>query len=295
MTTAANQPAVVAGVDGSDGALGGAQWAAEFADRHARSLTLLHVIPKLDWHFASVDPPVELDRETHGDRVLAAVEADVQARHPELAIRTAAVKGAVATVLADASQSARLLVVGAGSADHRVLGGHAVRIAHRTHCPVVVWRPPVARRTGKPLPVVVGVDESDGSARALAEAFDIAAKLHAPLTVVHMWDIGAAVGMGDLGGQGLMDWQLLEVLQSQQRQRMDELVGPLARKYQNAHVNKVFQDVGPAKGLTDLSREAQLVVVGSHGRGKLADSLLGSVSQSVLHHAECPVLVARQR
>ena len=56
---------------------------------------------------------------------------------------------------------------------------------------------------------------------------------------------------------------------------------------------EVFRDAGPAKGLSDLSREAQLVVVGSHGRGRLADSVLGSVSQNLIHHADCPVLVVR--
>jgi nucleotide-binding universal stress UspA family protein len=277
MTTSADRPAIVVGIDGSDTALGGAQWAAEFAASRALPLTLMHAIPMLE-------PGAD-------GQVLATAEATVRSTHPELEIQTAAVKGAVATALADASQSARLLVVGAG--DHRTLGGHAVKIAHRTHCPLVVWRKPVARRTGKPLPVVVGIDESDDSTRALAEAFDIAGALHAPLTVVHMWEIGAAVGMGDLGGQGNMDWKLLDVLQSQQRQRMDELVAPLARQYRNAHVDKVFQDVSPAKGLTDLSREAQLVVVGSHGRGKLADAIFGSVSQNLIHHAECAVLVVR--
>ena len=127
MTTEANQPAVVVGIDGSDTALGAARWAAEFATRHALPLTLLHAIPKLDWHFASADPPAELDRITDGDRVLAAAETAVRSTHPDLAIRTAAVKGAVATALADASQSARLLVVGTGAADHRALGGHAVQ------------------------------------------------------------------------------------------------------------------------------------------------------------------------
>jgi nucleotide-binding universal stress UspA family protein len=58
-------------------------------------------------------------------------------------------------------------------------------------------------------------------------------------------------------------------------------------------VSKVFQDISPAKGLADLSGEAQLVVVGSHGRGGLADSILGTVSQNLVHHAECPVLVVR--
>jgi nucleotide-binding universal stress UspA family protein len=91
----------------------------------------------------------------------------------------------------------------------------------------------------------------------------------------------------------MMDWQLLDVLQSKQRQRMDEMIAPFAAKYRNAHVSKIFQDISPAKGLTELSKEAQLVVVGSHGRGRLADSILGSVSQSLIHHAECPVLVVR--
>ncbi|WP_445165444.1 universal stress protein [Mycolicibacterium sp. Dal123E01] len=293
MTNSANQSTVVAGIDGSDTALGAARWAAEFATNHALPLMLLHAAPKLDWHFASADPAAELDRSADRDTVLAAAETAVRSKYPDLAIRTAAVKSAVATALADASQSARLVVIGTGAADHRALGGHAVRVAHRTTCPVVVWRRPVAKRTGKPLPVVVGVDESDASNRALAEAFDIAGALHAPVTVVHMWEIGAAVGMGDLGGEGSMDWQLLDVLQSRQRQRLDELVAPFARKYPNAHATKIFKDISPAKGLTDLSREAQLVIVGSHGRGKLADSILGSVSQNLIHHAECPVLVVR--
>ena len=291
MTTEANQPAVVVGVDGSDTALGAAQWAAGFAAGHALPLTLLHAVPNLDWHFFSAVPPPEIDQHPDRDAVLAAAETAVRSTHPDLAIRRAVFKGAIAAALMDASQSARLVVVGTGAADHGVLGGHAVRVVNRTHCPVVVWRQPVARRTGKPLPVVVGVDESKDSTRALAEAFDVAAAMHAPLMVVHMWEIGAAVGLGY--SQGYMDWQLLDLLQTQQRERMDEMIAPFAAKYRNAHVSKVFQDISPAKGLTDLSKEAQLVVVGSHGRGRLADSILGSVSQSLIHHAECPVLVVR--
>lgn len=291
MSTEADQATVVAGIDGSDSALGGARWAADFAAGQHLPLTLLHVIPRLDWHFASSDLPT--GKNADADSVLAAATDAARSAQPDLEIRKAAVKGSVASALTDASQTARLLVIGAGAADHRALGGHAVRVAHRAQCPAVVWRPPVAKRTGKPLPIAVGVDESDASARALAEAFGIAAMLHAPLTVAHMWDLGAAVGMGDLGGQGLMDWQLLDLLQSRQRHRVDEVVDPLARKYRNVHVTKVFHDISPAKGLTALSREAQLVVVGSHGHGGLGDTLLGSVSQNVIHHAECPVLVAR--
>jgi len=293
VNTAADQPAVVAGIDGSEAALGAARWAAEFATRAALPLTLLHAVRKLDLHFLGPGATAELGAAPDGDSVLAAAEQAVRSKHPDLEIRMVAVKDAVATALAEATPSARLVVVGTGDSDHRVLGGQALRIVHRAECPVVVWRPPLAKRTGKPLPVVVGIDESDRSDHALAEAFDIARTLRAPLTVVHMWEIGAAVGMGDLGGQGNMDWPLLKMLESRQRQRMDELVAPLAAKYPNAHVNKVFQDISPAKGLADLSREAQLLVVGSHGRGKLSDAILGTVSQNLVHHAECPVLVVR--
>ena len=291
--TIAEQAAVVVGIDGSDTALGGARWAAEYAVKHSLPLTLLHVVPRLDWHFTGAQHHAD---GPDGDGLLAAAADAVRSTHPDLPLRTEAVRGAVAAALVDAAQSASLLVVGKGSADHprsSVLGSHALKVAHRAGCPVLVWRSSPVNRTGKPLPVVVGVDESDASRRALEEAFDIARLLHAHLTVAHMWEIAAAVGMGDLGGQGNMDWPLLETLEGRQRRRMDELVDPLAAKHPGAHAIKVFRDATPAKGLTDLSREAQLVVVGSHGRGRVADALLGSVSQNLIHHAECPVLVVR--
>jgi nucleotide-binding universal stress UspA family protein len=282
------QPVVV-GIDGSDAALGAARWAADYAAKSSSPLVLLHAIPRMDWHFLTDAPAV--DGTDSADAVLSAAQEAVRAEHPDLEVRTTTVKKTVTAALQDASETARLLVVGTGSEGGSVLGGHVVRITHRALCPVLVWRAPAAHRTGKPLPVVVGIDESSDSTRALAVAFDTAHVLHAPLTVVHMWEIGAAVGLGY--SQGLMDWQLLDLLQTQQRQRMDELVAPFAKKYPNAHVNEVFRDISPAKGLRELSGDAQLVVVGSHGSGRLAGSTLGSVSQNVIHHAECPVLVVR--
>lgn len=283
------QPVVV-GIDGSDAALAAARWAADYADTSGAPLVLLHAVPRLDWHFLTEKPALAAPEDNAADSVLGAAEAAARAQHPALTIRTAIAKDSVTGALSDASDGARLLVVGAGT-DDGILGSHIAKITHKARCPVLVWRAPVAHRTGKPLPVVVGIDESEDSRRALTVAFETAHVLHAAVTVVHMWEIAAAVGLGY--SQGLMDWQLLDLLQSQQRQRMEELVAPLAKLYPNAHVNKIFQDISPAKGLRDLSRDAQLVVVGSHGRGKVAASALGSVSQTVLHHAECPILVVR--
>ncbi|MCV7225217.1 universal stress protein [Mycolicibacterium komossense] len=279
---------VVVGIDGSEAALGAARWAADFAAKSAAPLVLLHAVPRLDWHFTTDSPSITAEGT---DAVLAVAEEAVKSTHPQLGVQTTIVKKSVTVALQEASDDARLVVVGAGSDEHRVLGPHAIRIAHGALCPVLAWREPAARRTGKPLPVVVGIDESDGSARALAAAFEVARTLHAPLTVVHMWEITAAVGLGY--SQGLMDWNLLDMLQTQQRQRMDELVAPFARTYPNAHVTEVFRDISPAKGLVELSGDAQLVVVGSHGSGGITGATLGSVSQSVLHRAECPVLIVR--
>jgi nucleotide-binding universal stress UspA family protein len=156
---------------------------------------------------------------------------------------------------------------------------------------VLVWRRSSATRIGEPLPVVVGVDESENSMRALAGAFECADNLGAPLTVAHMWETGAAVGLGY--GEGPVDWNLLHLMKSNQEQKLDELVAPLRARFPGAHVNKVYTETGPAKGLKELSQSAQLVVVGSHGHGKLAGTVLGSVSQSLIHHADCSVLVVR--
>jgi nucleotide-binding universal stress UspA family protein len=60
-------------------------------------------------------------------------------------------------------------------------------------------------------------------------------------------------------------------------------------------VQRIVRRDRPAHALTELSRNAQLVVVGSRGRGGFTGMLLGSVSHAVLHRAHCPVAVVRPR
>jgi nucleotide-binding universal stress UspA family protein len=74
------------------------------------------------------------------------------------------------------------------------------------------------------------------------------------------------------------------------------LAGRLAgwgEKFPHAPVHRVVAYDRPAHTLLEQSAGAQLVVVGSRGRGAFAGLVLGSVSQALLHHATCPVAVVR--
>jgi len=105
--TAPTEQTVVVGVDGSDGALGAAQWAADLAAKWALPLTLLHAVPRLEWHFSTTPAP---PLDTTSD-VLAVAQAAVQSHNPNLAILAVSVKDSVAAALTQASAAARLLVV----------------------------------------------------------------------------------------------------------------------------------------------------------------------------------------
>ena len=68
-------------------------------------------------------------------------------------------------------------------------------------------------------------------------------------------------------------------------------VRPWTDRHPDLNVRRVAVAGGAAGALVRASSEASLAVVGSRGQGTLADTVLGSVSRHVLHHAECPVAV----
>jgi len=131
--------------------------------------------------------------------------------------------------------------------------------------------------------IVVGVDGSDHSRRALAWAIGEARARQAALVAVHAWHLPAAAA--SYAGP-LVDPKLLE------EEAAKALADALASA--DAHGVEVEQRVvrgGPAAALLDAAADADLLVVGSRGHGGFAGLLLGSVSQQVCHHAACPVVV----
>ncbi|MGH3371667.1 MAG: universal stress protein, partial [Nocardioidaceae bacterium] len=88
-------------------------------------------------------------------------------------------------------------------------------------------------------------------------------------------------------GDGLVD-----EIRSAERLLAEALAG-FADRYPDVQVAVEALPLPPQRVLTEASRSAALVVVGSHGRGPLSGLLLGSVSAAVLHHAACAVAVVR--
>jgi len=181
-------------------------------------------------------------------------------------------------------------VVGArghGAVTGLLLGSVSQHVSRHAPCPVVVVREqadPKARR------IVVGVDGSPSGDNAIGFAFDAASRNEAPLVAIHAWhDVTASRVVGP-SYAALAN--VAERIAAGERLLAEALAG-WAEKYPDVTVTREAIPVHPARVLADATEHAALVVVGSRGRGEFTGLLLGSVSQAVLHHARCPVAVAR--
>ncbi|MFE7109126.1 universal stress protein [Streptomyces sp. NPDC057575] len=139
------------------------------------------------------------------------------------------------------------------------------------------------------LPVVVGVDGSEGSLRALDWAAAEAARTRLPLRVVHasLWE--HYEGLRPPAEPQVPGEQLLaEHLVASARDRVRDLSPEVS----------VVADVQPEDPVATLvreSHEASLVVLGSRGRGRIAGMLLGSVGLALAGRSHCPVVVIPAR
>ncbi|MGH3483702.1 MAG: universal stress protein [Nocardioidaceae bacterium] len=137
--------------------------------------------------------------------------------------------------------------------------------------------------------IVVGFDDSPGSRKAVTFAFNLARDTDAPLTVVHGWGYSPA---GTVGLYMPLTPDVVERVDSE-RAELRDATREWCEKYPDVEVALDAIPVHPVRVLTDASAHAALVVVGSRGRGAFTGMLLGSVSQGVLHHAQCTVVIAR--
>lgn len=137
--------------------------------------------------------------------------------------------------------------------------------------------------------IVVGVDGSAGSQAALAFAVAEARLRTCRLRVISAWSltyVAAPIGM-----MAPIDDALLPELQDNARAVVDAAVAEAIGDVADIEIEKTIGEGSPAKVLVDAAQGADLLVVGSRGHGGFAGLLLGSVSQQIVHHAPCPVVI----
>ncbi|MDV9192164.1 universal stress protein [Streptomyces sp. SR27] len=280
---------VLVGVDGSESALRAVETAAQEARSHGAALSVVHafVWPLLHVPLgpSAYGPPGGGLRQQAQDIVDTAV-ARARACAPEVDVTGEVIEGEPLTVLATRSRSAALAVVGsrgAGAFTGLLVGSVAVHLAAHAACPVLVVR----GRERPSGPVLLAVDGSADSDAAVEFAFAEAAARGAELLAVHAWT--PTTGPADLTPL----FHGTEEIRGEEGRVLDGALAAAVARRPGLPVERRLVRGRTRPVLLAESADAQLVVTGARGRGGFAGLLLGSVSQALLHHAECPVAVVR--
>ncbi|MBK1782824.1 universal stress protein [Prauserella cavernicola] len=279
-------PPIVVGVDGSATSLDAVRWAAREAERTGAALRLTHAcdLPPLE---SEVPEDTEAASWAGSGRCWLVTAASVAAAEaPGVETDWSVRIGDATAVLTAQSREAGLVVLGSKGLDgRRRPGSVASAVAGSAACPVVVVRDgTVGADTGL---VVAGTDGSPAACDALAFAFEAAAVRNARLVVVRAWcGPWAAEAGDDLGPAGLT-----AARECENRRLSADLTG-WREKFPRVRVSMfVASGDRPAPALLAAAANAQLLVVGRHGRG--GAPALGSASGELLRDAGCPVAVVR--
>ena len=302
MSSHGMNPGVVVGVDGSPSSRRAVQWAAREAAMRNVPLTLVHVVVTpawgpAPWHLSNSPLPLPADEdpalEQQGRKIIAdAIKVVEDSTHDDdrPQINSELFFSVPVPTLVDLSKEAQMVVVGCRG-QHRLrrvlLGSVSTGLVHHGRCPVAVIHDaaPLGPKPSK-LPVVVGIDGSPASELATAIAFDEASWRGVDLVALHAWRDA------DVSHISSMEWSAQQCIPNE---TLAERLAGWRERYPDVSVHPRIVWDNAAGHLLDESESAQLIVVGSHGRGGFAGMLLGSVSTALAHAARVPVIVARQR
>jgi nucleotide-binding universal stress UspA family protein len=296
MNRGGERGAVVVAVDG--GSAGDAvDWAAAEAATRGCPLRVVHAFrPPLPTDPYGVVSLIDSLDATRTAAELLLMDAMVRARSvaSDIAVSHRLMFGSAVWTLLGEAQNAQLLVVGShGRSGLRGLlaGSVSGHVAARAPCPVVVVRP--ADNTSGAGPagpavarVVVGVDLTPSCTRAIGFAFQAARQRGIPLAALHAWTPDPPADLEGISGSPTMAEALA-------RRAIEKELARWRDEYADVPVVTTLAPGDPAQALVTESRGAALVVVGSRGRGHILGVVLGSVSQTVLHHAHCPIAIVR--
>lgn len=304
MSSEVGDPGIVVGIDGSPDATAAIRWAVNEATMRNVGLTLVHAgvpapggSPVLEWtgDFIPAEFLEELGkraRQVLDDAVTVVDDMTDEGSRPRM--NNELISAAPVPALVELSKNADMVVVGSrghGALERVLLGSVSTGLIHHAHCPVAVIRNEVS-----PSPrgyVLVGIDGSPASELATAIAFDEASWRGVELVALYAWTDAAIpdIPSREWTGTTRTSWT---ALQSAAEETLAERLAGWRDRYPDVTVDRVVVTNRPAQHLLQRSASAQLVVVGSHGRGGFTGMLLGSVSTAVVNAVRTPVIVARQ-
>ncbi|WP_433664585.1 universal stress protein [Nocardia sp. CA-128927] len=289
--------AVVVGVDGSAASDLAVEWAADTASRHNRRLNIVHgfdlaASAELAGIYDMLVPAVTDELRRRGVDLVTTASKLAYRIDPTLEVETEVSEANPARLLIRRSETAHLVALGAAGSGAAIgyLGSTLLAVtSHGKGSIVVVRDAGTEQQTPSVGPVVVGLDGTRHSEPAVAAAFAEASERRTQLVAVHAWGdmfdriAGVPYPVPDkdaqIAGQALI---------------AEQLAG-WQEKFPDVQVIRKVYLFGPRRALTDWSKSAQLVVVGSRGRGGFRGLLLGSTSNSLVQQADCPVMVVHSK
>ncbi|MBK0418113.1 universal stress protein [Leucobacter sp. CSA1] len=275
----------IIGVDGSEPSRVALAWGLARATERGASVELLHVA---DDSFLSESVAFLSEAQQASQQMLEAEREYAQSLGFAGEITGTAVVGHPIAEVEEASKRANLLILGAHHGSRLAgsfFGTRAVKVAAVAHCPVAV----IPQTQVKPnRGIVVGVDGSEPARKAIAYAAEEADRRGLPLVAVYAWMPPLTPGLEYLWSEELVE---------SQRTAAEEAIAigtaGLAQRYPDLEVRREIVQSPPVAALVKAAEGAELLVVGSRGRGGISRLLLGSVSHGVLQALPCPTVITR--
>jgi nucleotide-binding universal stress UspA family protein len=282
------EDAVVVAIDEKDPDLGTLRWAAAEAIARGNRLVLVHIC---EWREGQQKPAPMADDirprvRVGAERVVGAAVDAVRAEFPDLDVTGEIGTGRPTPALLELSEEAAMVVVGArgvGGFPGLLMGSVSGQLAEHGLCPVAVVRPVAGSATD----VVVGIDGSPESARALTQALRQARRTGGRLIAVHAYRLPpvAAAYAPNPGVDPTIHRELAE-------NTLAVALGMVQEDNPDVKIERRVEHGPAARVLLAAADGAAVLVVGARGLGGFTGMVAGSVSQQVLRHAHGPVLVA---
>jgi len=280
---------IVVGIDGSDASCDATRWAIGWAEALGGEVVAVHAIGLLE-HGRGLGLDDAAQRALVAE-TWAAPLATAACPH-RLELRDGAALDVLLATAAD--ERADLLVLGSrGTGDDpaRALGSTSLHVLQEARLPVLVVpaagpAAPGAERGGRLRRILVGVDRSTPALAALALAGDVAGAVGGALTVLEViehvppFPLDRDATATNVPAAGARAWARLEAAAADLRRR-------------GLAVQVVVRSGDPAGTLLEVADDidADLVVLGSRGRGGPEDLMLGSVARTVADRVRRPTLV----